>query len=161
VGKADVYWCTAACVTVCCCLPGTTGLPKAVVHTHENVCAHTWATAQALGLNSRGEAATSAAAAAVLPDEYAASSSAARTSAGASAVALSSSKQHTWGHFGPMFHVGDVAFVWVGALSGAKHVFHPAQAQIMEVLQLISEVRVYGLGFRVSNHGGAAAHLLR
>ena len=106
------------------------------MHTHENVCSHAWATARALSL-CPADAATAAAAAALF-DEDTVSPSAASSSA--PVVAVPDSKQCTWGHFGPMFHVGDVAFVWVGALLGAKHVFHPAQAQVLEVLQLISEV---------------------
>jgi len=47
-----------------------------------------------------------------------------------------------WGHFGPMYHVGDVAFVWGGMFIGAKHVFHPNQLRFEDVARVISEQKV-------------------
>ncbi len=54
------------------------------------------------------------------------------THAGATmaALGLSSRDDHCWAHAGPMFHVGDVAFVWVGLLIGARHVFIEHQLQL-------------------------------
>ena len=46
------------------------------------------------------------------------------------ALGLSASDEHCWAHCGPMFHVGDVAFVWVGLLIGARHVFIENQLQL-------------------------------
>lgn len=64
---------------------GTTGTPKVILHSHQNVAAHTLATMSALSLREEDD--------------------------------------HCWGHFGPMFHVGDAAFVWIGMALGARHVF--------------------------------------
>lgn len=56
------------------------------------------------------------------------------------ALGLSAVDGHCWGHFGPMFHVGDVAFVWVGLLIGARHVFLENQLQLgMTVGTMASE----------------------
>ena len=46
------------------------------------------------------------------------------------ALGLSARDEHCWAHAGPMFHVGDVAFVWVGLLIGARHVFLDNQLQL-------------------------------
>ena len=74
---------------------GTTGRSKTVLHSHRNVCIHSFATIQALELNAYDD--------------------------------------HCWGHFGPMFHVGDAAFVWIALLLGARHVFHENQLHFEEV----------------------------
>ncbi|MGH8507655.1 MAG: alpha-hydroxy-acid oxidizing protein [Gammaproteobacteria bacterium] len=47
-----------------------------------------------------------------------------------------------WGHFGPMYHVGDVAFIWAGVAIGARHVFHPNQLRFEDVARVISEQKV-------------------
>lgn len=47
-----------------------------------------------------------------------------------------------WGHFGPMYHVGDVAFVWGGIAVGARHVFHPNQLRFEDVARVIAEQKV-------------------
>ena len=56
------------------------------------------------------------------------------------ALGLSAVDGHCWGHFGPIFHVGDVAFVWVGLLIGARHLFLGNQLQLgMTVGAMASE----------------------
>jgi 4-hydroxymandelate oxidase len=56
------------------------------------------------------------------------------------AFGLSAGDDHCWAHSGPMFHVGDVAFVWVGLLIGARHVFIENQLQLgLTVATLASE----------------------
>lgn len=47
-----------------------------------------------------------------------------------------------WGHFGPMYHVGDVAFVWAATAIGARHVFHPQQLRFEDVARVMSEQEV-------------------
>ncbi|WP_395687738.1 alpha-hydroxy-acid oxidizing protein, partial [Aestuariivirga sp.] len=46
------------------------------------------------------------------------------------ALGLTAEESHCWAHAGPMFHVGDVAFVWIGLLIGARHVFIENQLQL-------------------------------
>lgn len=56
------------------------------------------------------------------------------------ALGLAARDDHCWAHSGPMFHVGDVAFVWVGLLIGARHVFVDNQLQLgLTVTTLASE----------------------
>ena len=54
------------------------------------------------------------------------------------ALELSADDDHCWGHFGPMFHVGDAAFVWIALLLGARHVFHENQLHFEEVGKLLA-----------------------
>ena len=58
------------------------------------------------------------------------------------ALGLRADEQHCWGHFGPMFHVGDAAFVWISMLLGARHVFHENQLRYDEVGELLATERV-------------------
>ena len=58
------------------------------------------------------------------------------------ALGLSADERHCWGHFGPMFHVGDAAFVWIAMLIGARHVFHGNQLRYDEVGELLASERV-------------------
>ena len=58
------------------------------------------------------------------------------------ALGLRAEEQHCWGHFGPMFHVGDAAFVWIAMLLGARHVFHENQLRYDEVGELMATERV-------------------
>src|SRR5262249_13725690 len=54
------------------------------------------------------------------------------------ALQLKQDDSHCWGHFGPMFHVGDAVFVWIATLLGARHVFHDNQLNFSEVVQIMS-----------------------
>ena len=83
---------------------GTTGRSKTVLHSHQNVYVHSFATIQALE--------------------------------------LSADDDHCWGHFGPMFHVGDAAFVWIALLLGARHIFHENQLHFEEVGKLLADEHV-------------------
>ena len=83
---------------------GTTGEPKIILHSHQNVSVHTVVTMQTLGL---------------YPTDA-----------------------HCWGHFGPMFHVGDAAFVWIGTMLGARHVFSPNSLDFKSVVELIASAGV-------------------
>ena len=83
---------------------GTTGRSKTVLHSHRNVCVHSFETIRALE--------------------------------------LSADDDHCWGHFGPMFHVGDAAFVWIALLLGARHVFHENQLHFEEVGKLLADEHV-------------------
>jgi acyl carrier protein/phenylacetate-coenzyme A ligase PaaK-like adenylate-forming protein len=58
------------------------------------------------------------------------------------ALGLSADDDHCWGHFGPMFHVGDAAFVWIALLLGARHIFHENQLHFEEVGELLAEEHV-------------------
>jgi non-ribosomal peptide synthetase-like protein len=58
------------------------------------------------------------------------------------ALNLSADDDHCWGHFGPMFHVGDAAFVWIALLLGARHVFHKNQLHFEEVGRLLADEHV-------------------
>jgi isopentenyl diphosphate isomerase/L-lactate dehydrogenase-like FMN-dependent dehydrogenase/acyl-CoA synthetase (AMP-forming)/AMP-acid ligase II/acetyltransferase-like isoleucine patch superfamily enzyme/acyl carrier protein len=53
-----------------------------------------------------------------------------------------SGEPECWGHFGPMYHVGDVAFVWGGVAIGARHVFYPKPLRFEDVARVISEQEV-------------------
>ena len=56
------------------------------------------------------------------------------------ALGISACDDHCWAHSGPMFHVGDVAFVWICLLIGAKHVFISKQLQLgLTVTTMASE----------------------
>jgi len=56
------------------------------------------------------------------------------------ALGISASDDHCWAHSGPMFHVGDVAFVWIGLLIGCRHVFIDNQLQLgLTVATMASE----------------------
>ena len=56
------------------------------------------------------------------------------------ALGLSACDDHCWAHSGPMFHVGDVAFVWICLLIGARHVFIANQLQLgLTVATIASE----------------------
>lgn len=83
---------------------GTTGEPKIILHSHQNVSVHTVVTMQTLDL---------------YPTDA-----------------------HCWGHFGPMFHVGDAAFVWIGTMLGARHVFSPNSLDFKSVVELIASAGV-------------------
>lgn len=83
---------------------GTTGTPKAILHTHRSVAAHSLATISALHLKS--------------------------------------SEEHCWGHFGPMFHVGDAAFVWIGVMLGVRHVFNSNPLDFKGVAELMASAGV-------------------
>ena len=83
---------------------GTTGRTKTVLHSHQNVYVHSFATIQALE--------------------------------------LSADDDHCWGHFGPMFHVGDAAFVWIALILGARHIFHENQLHFEEVGKLLADEHV-------------------
>ena len=63
---------------------------------------------------------------------------AAHTEATMAALGLVSSDIHCWGHFGPMFHVGDVAFVWVGTMLGARHLFNANPLDFKAAAELLS-----------------------
>src|SRR5262249_4200756 len=58
------------------------------------------------------------------------------------ALQLKQDDSHCWGHFGPMFHVGDAVFVWIATLLGARHVFHDNQLNFSEVVQIMSSEAV-------------------
>jgi 4-hydroxymandelate oxidase len=58
------------------------------------------------------------------------------------ALGLSATDDHCWGHFGPMFHVGDAAFVWIATLLGARHIFHENQLHFAEVAKLLAAEHV-------------------
>ena len=58
------------------------------------------------------------------------------------ALELSADEDHCWGHFGPMFHVGDAAFVWIAMLLGARHIFHENQLHFEEVGKLLADEHV-------------------
>ena len=58
------------------------------------------------------------------------------------ALELSADDDHCWGHFGPMFHVGDAAFVWIALLLGARHIFHENQLHFEEVGKLLADEHV-------------------
>ncbi|MGA8261342.1 MAG: alpha-hydroxy-acid oxidizing protein [Arenicellales bacterium] len=58
------------------------------------------------------------------------------------ALKLSAGDDHCWGHFGPMFHVGDAAFVWIALILGARHVFHENQLHFEEVGKLMADEHV-------------------
>jgi 4-hydroxymandelate oxidase len=58
------------------------------------------------------------------------------------ALRLLPSDAHCWGHFGPMFHVGDAAFVWVGTMLGARHVFNSNPLDFKGVAELMSSAGV-------------------
>ena len=58
------------------------------------------------------------------------------------ALELSADDGHCWGHFGPMFHVGDAAFAWIALLLGARHVFHENQLHFEEVGKLLADEHV-------------------
>ena len=58
------------------------------------------------------------------------------------ALDLSADDDHCWGHFGPMFHVGDAAFVWIALLLGARHIFHENQLHFEEIGKLLAEEHV-------------------
>ena len=92
---------------------GTTGKPKGVVHSHSMVHSHSEMTIKALRLTESME------------DDAASD----ETTAG--------QRHHCWGHFGPMFHVGDVAFIWITAMIGGRHAFHPQQRHVDEVLAVM------------------------
>jgi fatty-acyl-CoA synthase len=83
---------------------GTTGAPKIILHSHQNVSVHTIVSMQALDL---------------YPTDA-----------------------HCWGHIGPMFHVGDAAFVWIGTMLGARHVFSPNSLDFKSVVDLIADAGV-------------------
>ena len=83
---------------------GTTGTPKIILHSHQNVSLHTLASMQEL--------------------------------------ALYPSDTHCWGHFGPMFHVGDSVFVWIGTMLGARHVFSPNSLDFKSVVELVASAGV-------------------
>ena len=58
------------------------------------------------------------------------------------ALDLSSSIEECWAHIGPMFHVGDIAFVWAGLLLGARHVFVDNVLQVAGVSALLATENV-------------------
>ncbi len=58
------------------------------------------------------------------------------------ALDLEATDQHCWGHFGPMFHVGDAAFVWIATLLGARHVFLANPLDFRQGVALLSEAEV-------------------
>jgi len=58
------------------------------------------------------------------------------------ALGLSARDQHCWAHVGPMYHVGDAAFVWIALMLGARHVFHENPLQVEEVGKLLAEEHV-------------------
>ena len=58
------------------------------------------------------------------------------------ALELSGDDEHCWGHIGPMYHVGDAAFVWIALILGARHVFHENPLQVEEVGKLLAEEHV-------------------
>jgi 4-hydroxymandelate oxidase len=58
------------------------------------------------------------------------------------ALSLNDNDLHCWGHFGPMFHVGDAAFVWIGMMLGARHVFSANPLDLKEVIRTIAEDEV-------------------
>lgn len=50
--------------------------------------------------------------------------------------------QPCWGHFTPMFHVGDAAFVWIGVAIGARHVFSAKPLDVESLVHLMRRERV-------------------
>ncbi|MSQ68390.1 MAG: hypothetical protein EXR83_09395 [Gammaproteobacteria bacterium] len=58
------------------------------------------------------------------------------------ALDLSSSIEECWAHIGPMFHVGDIAFVWAGLQIGARHVFVDNALQVASVSALLATENV-------------------
>ena len=66
----------------------------------------------------------------------------AHTLATISALSLRDDDVHCWGHFGPMFHVGDAAFVWIGMMLGARHVFSANPLDFKEVIRTMADDEV-------------------
>jgi 4-hydroxymandelate oxidase len=60
------------------------------------------------------------------------------TKATLAALDLHHEDRHCWGHFGPMFHVGDAAFVWIATALGARHVFNANPLNFKGVAQLMA-----------------------
>ncbi|CAE7194287.1 GLO5 [Symbiodinium sp. KB8] len=58
------------------------------------------------------------------------------------ALNLKENDSDVWGHFGPLFHVGTPAFVWISVMLGARQVFHENQFQFMEVAAMMADDRV-------------------
>lgn len=66
----------------------------------------------------------------------------AHTFATIAALSLRDDDTHCWGHFGPMFHVGDAAFVWIGMVLGARHVFSANPLDFKEVIRTMADDEV-------------------
>ena len=78
------------------------------------------------------------------------------------ALDLRPSDEHCWGHFGPMFHVGDAAFVWIATMLGARHVFLANPLDFRRGADLLSgsEVSICKIVpslLKLMVHSGAAA----
>jgi len=58
------------------------------------------------------------------------------------ALKLKENDSDVWGHFGPLFHCGTPAFVWISVMLGARQVFHENQFQFMEVANVMADDKV-------------------
>jgi len=58
------------------------------------------------------------------------------------ALKINQDEGDCWGHFGPLFHCGTPAFVWISAMVGARQVFHENQFQFMEVANMMQDDKV-------------------
>ncbi|CAE7357607.1 lcfB, partial [Symbiodinium sp. KB8] len=58
------------------------------------------------------------------------------------ALKLKENDSDVWGHFGPLFHCGTPAFVWISVMLGARQVFHENQFQFMEVAAMMADDKV-------------------
>ena len=94
---------------------GTTGVPKGVMLTHANVLYHALRTRETLGWKA--------------PSEH------------ASALVMRQTAPLVWGHFAPMFHVGDAWAVFAVTEVGGRHVFCP-RFEVNTILSLIEEEAV-------------------
>ncbi|CAJ1370487.1 unnamed protein product [Effrenium voratum] len=58
------------------------------------------------------------------------------------ALNLQHDNDDCWGHFGPLFHCGTPAFIWISVMLGARQVFHENQFQFMDVAQMMNDDKV-------------------
>lgn len=58
------------------------------------------------------------------------------------ALGINENEGDCWGHFGPLFHCGTPAFIWISAMVGARQVFHENQFQFIEVANMMQDDQV-------------------